>query len=136
MKVEKHIAAEVEPGVPVRASQTGLMAFILTYIRARGRKRPKAEVEELRESEEVRDKGGRGAQACGRSVARSSVLGVHVVPEGLLAGSGQFARCAFVTSSKQLTYYQFGWQPSCRFANVASNTKSTSAVPARYRRGR
>jgi len=53
MKVEKHIAADVEPGVPVRASQTGLMAFILTYIRARGRKRPQAEVEEVREAEEV-----------------------------------------------------------------------------------
>ena len=47
------MAAEVEPGVPVRASQTGLMAFILTYIRARGRKRPQAEAEEVREAEEV-----------------------------------------------------------------------------------
>jgi hypothetical protein len=30
MKVEKHIAADVAPGVLVRASQTGLMALILT----------------------------------------------------------------------------------------------------------
>jgi hypothetical protein len=31
------------------------MAFILTYIRARGRKRPKAEVEEVRRSTEVKE---------------------------------------------------------------------------------
>jgi hypothetical protein len=30
MNVEKHTAAEVAPGAPDRASQTGLMALILT----------------------------------------------------------------------------------------------------------
>jgi hypothetical protein len=55
MKVEKHIAAEVAPGIPIRASQTGLMAFILTYIRAKGRERRKARVEELSEVKQVKE---------------------------------------------------------------------------------